>query len=63
MYDDQFDSGWGERPRPLLRRPSVQGLLALFVIVAFLTLTLMSTCAPRTEPIGTTTTTLDGVTA
>jgi hypothetical protein len=33
------------------------------VIVTFVMLTLMSSCSPRTSPIGTTTTTIDGITA
>ena len=64
MYDDDgFDDGWGDQPKPLLRRPAVRGFITLIVVVSFVMLTLMSTCAPRTTPIGTTTTTVDGITA
>lgn len=63
MYDDEFDSGWGDQPVPLLRRPAVRGAITIIVVFTFVLLTLMSTCAPRTTPVGTTTTTLDVVTA
>lgn len=63
MYEDFSDDPWGDRPVPLLRRPVVRGFLAVFVVFAFLLLTLMSTCTPRTIPTGTTTTTIEGVTA
>ncbi|MEE9299376.1 MAG: hypothetical protein V3V29_10140 [Acidimicrobiia bacterium] len=61
MYEDEHEA-WGHDPLPLLRRPAVRGAITLVVIVTFVMLTLMSTCSPRTTPIGTTTTTLDGVT-
>jgi len=60
---DQYDSGWGENQLPFLRRPAVRSVITLVVIVTFVMLTLMSTCSPRTTPIGTTTTTIAGVTA
>ena len=63
MYDDIYEDPWGERPVPLLRRPAVRGFIAAFVVFAFVLLTLMSTCTPRTIPTGTTTTTTEGVTA
>lgn len=65
MYEeyDDYEDPWGDLPVPLLRRPAVRGFLAVFVVFAFLLLTLMSTCTPRTIPTGTTTTTIDGVTA
>ncbi len=59
---DQYDSGWGENQLPFLRRPAVRSVITLVVIVTFVMLTLMSTCSPRTTPIGTTTTTIAGVT-
>lgn len=61
--DRDYDSDWGDRPPPLLRRPAVRGAITAIVVVSFVMLTLMSTCSPRTAPIGTTTTTLEGVTA
>lgn len=60
---DHDDSHWGDQPPPLLRRPIVRGTITLIVIVTFLMLTLVSTCSPRTAPVGTTTTTIDGITA
>lgn len=60
---DQHDSGWGEDRLPLLRRPTVRGTITIVVIVTFVMLTLMSTCSPATTPIGTTTTTVGGITA
>lgn len=63
VEDDYFESGWGDDPLPLLRRPAVRGSITLFVVFAFLLLTLMSTCSPRTTPIGTTTTTIERITA
>lgn len=62
MHDDHH-SAWGDAPPPLLRRPLVRGTITLLVVVSFVMLTLMSTCAPPTRQIGTTTTTLDGITA
>jgi hypothetical protein len=47
----------------LLRRPTVRGAITILVIVTFVMLTLMSTCSPATTPIGTTTTTIGGITA
>ena len=61
MYDE--DDPWGDAPPPLLRRPVVRGGITLFVVFTFLLLTLMSTCSPRTRPVGTTTTTVEGITA
>ena len=61
--DDPYDSGWGHRQLPLLRRPVVRGAITAIVVITFVMLTLMSTCAPRTTPIGTTTTTVPGLTA
>jgi hypothetical protein len=61
--DDPYDSGWGDHPQPLLRRPAVRGAITAIVIITFVMLTLMSTCSPRSAPIGTTTTTVAGVTA
>jgi len=62
MWDEPFDSGWGEEPPPLLRRPLIRGAITLFVVFAFLLLTLMSTCSPRTVPIEPTTTTVARIT-
>jgi hypothetical protein len=61
--DDHFDSGWGDQPTPWLRRPVIRAGITFFVIFSFVLLTLMSTCSPRTVPVGTTTTTLERVTA
>ncbi len=61
--DDPYDSGWGEHRLPLLRRPAVRGAITVVVVVTFVMLTLMSTCTPRSTPIGTTTTTIAGITA
>jgi len=47
----------------MLRRPAVRGFITLIVVVSFVMLTLMSTCSPRTTPVGTTTTTIGGITA
>jgi hypothetical protein len=63
MYDDYSEDPWGGRPLPLLRRPLIRGGITFFVVFTFLLLTFVSTCSPRTQPIGTTTTTIDGVTA
>lgn len=60
---DRPDTPWDDGPRPLLQRPGIRGVITLFVVFTFVLLTLMSTCSPRTVPIGTTTTTLDGVRA
>lgn len=58
-----YDDPWGESPRPWLRRPAIRGAITMIVIFTFVLLTLMSTCSPRTTPIDTTTTTIDGITA
>jgi hypothetical protein len=60
---EDYDSGWGEEPIPILRRQGFRSTVIFVVIVTFVMLTLMSTCSPRTTPIGTTTTTIDGITA
>jgi hypothetical protein len=60
---EEYDSGWGDERIPLLRRQSVRSAVTFVVVVTFVMLTLMSTCSPRTTPIGTTTTTIDGITA
>ncbi len=61
--DDPYDSGWGDRELPLLRRPAVRSAITAIVIITFVMLTLMSTCTLRTTPVGTTTTTVPGLTA
>ena len=60
--EDPFDSGWGDQPPPLLRRPAVRGAITVIVVFTFVLLTLMSTCAPRTVPIEPTTTTVERIT-
>ena len=62
MYEHPEDP-WGEHPPPLLRRPAIRGGITFFVVFTFLLLTFMSTCSPPARPIGTTTTTIEGITA
>jgi len=61
--DDPYDSGWGDHRLPLLRQPIIRGAITVVVVVTFVMLPLMSTCTPRSTPIGTTTTTIAGITA
>lgn len=62
MFDEPYDSGWGEDPPPLLRRPVIRAGITVFVVFSFVLLTLMSTCSPRTVPIDSTTTTVERIT-
>jgi hypothetical protein len=62
MWDEPYDTGWGDDPPPLLRRPVVRGGITVFVVFTFVLLTLMSTCSPRPTPIEPVTTTVARIT-
>jgi quinol-cytochrome oxidoreductase complex cytochrome b subunit len=55
--------GWSHDPEPPPRRRPLRSGITILVIVSFLTLTLMSTCAPRRTVVRPTTTTTIGIQA